>query len=329
MGLALLQTAGASRNWVGTAPLSASGSDLPDHSSPPPCPSRIGLQVGPNLYAYVKQNPWTSFDPHGLESFMMGSPWDNRYNMSNPQYAAGFNKGAGEAARVAAPILVGGAVAIGTGGAVAPLLGAGGLGLGSTATAVGSSAIGAFAGDIAAQGTEVLTAGRKAWDKTRTASATALGGALGYLGSKIGESISAFKEGFSSVKPTAPTSSAAAAAAETQAVVKEETMTLYRGVPADHDVPAIYEAATKGKAVPRGGNSTPEQHNRGLTDSDFTSWTTNDAVARTYGANGGPGGVLMTKTVPKSEIVQSPNNYREAEVLLKGTVHSDSHELLK
>ena len=58
-----------------------------------------GFVDGPNLYAYVRQNPWTHFDPEGLESFMMGSPWDNRYNMGNPEYREGFNRGAAEAAR--------------------------------------------------------------------------------------------------------------------------------------------------------------------------------------------------------------------------------------
>ncbi len=81
--------------------------------------------------------------------------------------------------------------------------------------------------------------------------------------------------------------------------------------------------------VSPGGSSTPAQHNGGLTDSEFTSWTTNESVARTYGANGGPGGSLLKKTVPKSEVIESPNRFREAEVLLKGKVKADSVERLR
>lgn len=28
-----------------------------------------GFEDGPNLYAYVKENPWSAFDPHGLDAF--------------------------------------------------------------------------------------------------------------------------------------------------------------------------------------------------------------------------------------------------------------------
>lgn len=32
------------------------------------------MQVGPNLYAYVRQNPWTAFDPGGLQLWMIEAP---------------------------------------------------------------------------------------------------------------------------------------------------------------------------------------------------------------------------------------------------------------
>ena len=36
-----------------------------------------GFVDGPNVYAYVKQNPWTAFDPHGLAE--KGSEWHHRF----------------------------------------------------------------------------------------------------------------------------------------------------------------------------------------------------------------------------------------------------------
>ena len=32
------------------------------------CEPGAGISVGPNLYTYVRQNPWTYFDPHGLSA---------------------------------------------------------------------------------------------------------------------------------------------------------------------------------------------------------------------------------------------------------------------
>lgn len=51
----------------------------------------LGMQVGPNLYAYVKQNPWTGWDPHGLCGW--ADPGGNFFNhqmqmQKDPAYAA-------------------------------------------------------------------------------------------------------------------------------------------------------------------------------------------------------------------------------------------------
>jgi RHS repeat-associated protein len=45
----------------------------------------LGFVDGPNLYAYVMQNPWTSFDPHGLEmiSDVKSDAWA-RANLNDP-----------------------------------------------------------------------------------------------------------------------------------------------------------------------------------------------------------------------------------------------------
>lgn len=39
----------------------------------------LGFKDGPNLYTYVKQNPWTKFDPEGLEGVVVsGQPGDHK-----------------------------------------------------------------------------------------------------------------------------------------------------------------------------------------------------------------------------------------------------------
>lgn len=53
-------------------PTSLSG--FAEESPPSTCPASDGLLVGPNLYAYVRQNPWTGWDPHGL-----AVEWHHRY----------------------------------------------------------------------------------------------------------------------------------------------------------------------------------------------------------------------------------------------------------
>jgi len=57
-----------------------------------------GFVDGPNLYAYVRQNPWTAFDPEGLnETF----GWDNWFaNWVLPDPVASFHEGQRQAAIV-------------------------------------------------------------------------------------------------------------------------------------------------------------------------------------------------------------------------------------
>lgn len=50
---------------------------------------------------FCNGDPVNGLDPDGRESFMMGSPFDSRYNMTNPAYAAGFRQG------MAAPFIAG------------------------------------------------------------------------------------------------------------------------------------------------------------------------------------------------------------------------------
>ncbi len=95
----------------------------------------------------------------------------------------------------------------------------------------------------------------------------------------------------------------------------EET-SLYRGVASDHPG---YQNALQGKAAPRGGPATVEEHNLGDTRSEFTSWTTDPEVAKGMSY---PGGVVMR--VPQSSVagrlLQSPDLFDESEVLIRGPV---------
>jgi hypothetical protein len=105
-------------------------------------------------------------------------------------------------------------------------------------------------------------------------------------------------------------------------VAAPEDVTIYRGVHCQH--PALAEALS-GKAVPGNvnGNVTPEQHNDGgySDQSPYTSWTTRPEVADYYARRRlGGNGVILRKTVKRSELVPSPDRMNEGEVFLQGEV---------
>lgn len=58
----------------------------------------------------------------------------------------------------------------------------------------------------------------------------------------------------------------------TSAASTSESTTLYRGV---NNTSPVYENATQGTAIPKGGNATAVEHNGGNTNCNFTSGTTN------------------------------------------------------
>ena len=102
----------------------------------------------------------------------------------------------------------------------------------------------------------------------------------------------------------------------------QEDVTIYRGVHCQH--PALAEART-GRAVPGNGKGTvtPEQHNDGgySDQSPYTSWTTRKEVADYYARRRSGGhGVILTKTVKRSELVPSPDRMNEGEVFLRDEV---------
>lgn len=58
---------GLSTDAVGLPWLGEIGA-LAEVQDDPPAADVLGMQVGPNLYAYVRQNPWTGWDPDGLKT---------------------------------------------------------------------------------------------------------------------------------------------------------------------------------------------------------------------------------------------------------------------
>jgi hypothetical protein len=102
----------------------------------------------------------------------------------------------------------------------------------------------------------------------------------------------------------------------------EEEVTIYRGVHCQH--PALAEARA-GAALPGdvNGSVTPEQHNDGgySERSPYTAWTTRKEVADYYARRRtGGSGVILTKTVRRSDLIPSPDTMNEGEVFLRGEV---------
>ena len=117
---------------------------------------------------------------------------------------------------------------------------------------------------------------------------------------------------------TAVTKSAAAISAES-----EEMVTVYRGVASDHPG---YAEALEGKATPIGGPATPRDHNYGDTRSEFTSWTKKKSVADEFATTTQEDklerthGVVLSDKVPESQLIKSPDESKEKEVLRVGPI---------
>ena len=122
---------------------------------------------------------------------------------------------------------------------------------------------------------------------------------------------------------------------EVSSVAKaDEGMTvLYRGVNESH---VGFEDALKGVAKPKGGDATPTKHNLGNTNSEYTSWTTNQDVAINYAKRPEGNGVVLQKTASNSDLVKSPSVksvnliqspgkvVNESEVLMHGVIKNCS-----
>jgi len=94
----------------------------------------------------------------------------------------------------------------------------------------------------------------------------------------------------------------------------EDLVTVYRGV---HPTHPDYPNAVQGKSLPWGGHSSPERHNLGENQSEFTSWTTDYTVANSF-SESKPGSIILEQQVVRKELVASPDVFLESEVLRLG-----------
>jgi len=100
----------------------------------------------------------------------------------------------------------------------------------------------------------------------------------------------------------------------------ESRVAVYRGIAPDHPG---FESAVQGIAKPRGGTATAFEHNAlGNTESPYTSWTTDRAVAEGWATNNSGKGVVLHDEVAPSTLVPSPDVFHEKEVLRTGTVEN-------
>lgn len=96
----------------------------------------------------------------------------------------------------------------------------------------------------------------------------------------------------------------------------ERRVHLFRGITRGEDT---YDEATLGRVFPRGGHSSPLEHNRGDTYSVFTSWTARWDVAERYALESGAG-VVLDYWFERGRLVSSPDEENEQEWLVLGPV---------
>jgi hypothetical protein len=147
--------------------------------------------------AYVRQNPWTNFDPLGLTGWALTAPqaaWNSKLNSmyQTAEYKEGFNRGAGQAAVVGTAVTVGVVATVYTGGAAAPYAAAV-LGEGTVAAGLTTAAIAGSSGAVAANTTANVMIGRPAMEGNGEAALT--GAAFGAAGQVLGNTALAFRQG--------------------------------------------------------------------------------------------------------------------------------------
>ena len=146
-----------------------------------------GFVDGPNLYAYVKQNPWTAWDPDGLESFFGYDP-----ATLTPTERQVISQSDRRLAVAGAAITVGVGVSVATGGAAAPFVAK--LGLGATGSMLTTAAVSGAAGGAASQMTSNTLTGQPVMQNVPQAAGT--GAVLNMASGVLGQSVAGFKEGF-------------------------------------------------------------------------------------------------------------------------------------
>jgi RHS repeat-associated protein len=169
----------------------------------------MGFVDGPNVYCYVRQNPWSGFDPEGLQGIPV---WETReafavdaaYRQGGQAAAQVVRDRFAAARKIAIPAvagaLVGTGVTLATGGMAAPVIAE--AGLSGAAAAVTTSAISGAAGGGAAQMTSNAIRGKSLTDGAP--SAMLAGAALGAAGEVIGQSAQAFKSAFKEASAITP-----------------------------------------------------------------------------------------------------------------------------
>lgn len=148
----------------------------------------LGFADGPNVYTYVRQNPWTFFDPLGLDpAFAPGIGMFSSLNTERHEQAAR------DGAKVGIPLTVAAAVTVATEGAAAPLMAKllGDAATASVATATIAGATGSLAGNMTsnAMNDRPLTEGN-----TQAAIYGGVGGAVLQTAANLG---GAFMQGWS------------------------------------------------------------------------------------------------------------------------------------
>jgi hypothetical protein len=91
----------------------------------------------------------------------------------------------------------------------------------------------------------------------------------------------------------------------------------------------MYDEALNGKAVRKGGNATPAEHNSGNTNSQYTSWTTNPEVATNYAIRPKGSGVVLKATVPSSRLTKSPSLKNITLKQIPGKIVNESEFLIR
>jgi RHS repeat-associated protein len=169
----------------------------------------LGFVDGPNVYCYVRQNPWSGFDPEGLQGVPV---WETReafavdaaYRQGGQAVAQQVRDRFAAARKIAIPAvagaLVGTGVTMATGGMAGPVIAE--AGLSGAAAAVTTSAISGAAGGGAAQMTSNAIRGKSLTDGAP--SAMLAGATLGAAGEVIGQSAQAFKSAFKEASAITP-----------------------------------------------------------------------------------------------------------------------------
>ncbi|MDF1816408.1 MAG: RHS repeat-associated core domain-containing protein, partial [Verrucomicrobiales bacterium] len=147
-----------------------------------------GFVDGPNLYTYVRQNPWTAFDPKGLytgEGLYYGTGSD-----ANPYESFSHNPEMRQWAKVVVAAAVGIVVTAATAGAAAPVVASAGGGMLAITAAAG---VAGAAGGAASQLTSNAMNGTSLSENVGKSALT--GAVLNQAGAVASNSVGKLKEG--------------------------------------------------------------------------------------------------------------------------------------